>query len=163
MEPLRGSRTGQRVKNAQLNEQQATLFITYLQNTPPVRRFKKRLVHDFFAMREELTKRRTLREVGKPVQRELTDAIRDSGEAERMHGHASVSYTHLIPIIFFFYQCELRFNLFLLIGRPIRSIQCLCISVFPIYHQKFSGSFPLQPNITVTVIVAHQRYICNCV
>ena len=88
MEPLRGSRTGQRVKNAHLNEQQATLFITYLQNTPPVRRFKKRLVHDFFAMREELTKRRTLREVGKPVQRELTDAIRDSGEAERMHGHA---------------------------------------------------------------------------
>lgn len=50
MEPLRGSRTGQRVKNAHLNEQQATLFITYLQNTPPVRRFKKRLVHDFFAM-----------------------------------------------------------------------------------------------------------------
>lgn len=45
MEPLRGSRTGQRVKNAHLNEQQATLFITYLQNTPPVRRFKKRLVH----------------------------------------------------------------------------------------------------------------------
>ena len=96
MEPLRGSRTGQRVKNAHLNEQQATLFITYLQNTPPVRRFKKRLVHDFFAMREELTKRRTLREVGKPVQRELTDAIRDSGEAERMHGHAFNTYTNLI-------------------------------------------------------------------
>ena len=79
-----------------LNEQQATLFITYLQNTPPVRRFKKRLVHDFFAMREELTKRRVLREVGKPTQRELTDAIRDSGEGERMHGHAFNTYQNLI-------------------------------------------------------------------
>ena len=85
--------TREQLRKAWMN---ATLFITYLQNTPPVRRFKKRLVHDFFAMREELTKRRTLREVGKPVQRELTDAIRDSGEAERMHGHAFNTYTNLI-------------------------------------------------------------------
>ena len=96
MAPLQGSKTGQSLKIYHLNEQQATLFITYLQNTPPVRRFKRRLVHDFFAMREELTKRRVLREVGKPTQRELTDAIRDSGEGERMHGHAFNTYQNLI-------------------------------------------------------------------
>lgn len=79
-----------------LNEQQATLFITYLQNTPPVRQFKKRLVHDFFAMREELTKRKMQREVKAPVRRSLTDAIKDSGEAERMHGQAFATYTNLI-------------------------------------------------------------------
>lgn len=78
-----------------LNEQQATLFITYLQNTPPVRKFKQQLVRDFFAMREELTKRRVLRELGKPTQRTLTDAIRDSGEIERMKSHAYNTYINL--------------------------------------------------------------------
>lgn len=35
-----------------LNEQQATLLITYLRNTAPVRELKVRLVHDFYAMRQ---------------------------------------------------------------------------------------------------------------
>lgn len=79
-----------------LNEQQATLFVTYLQNTPPVRKFKKALVHDFFLMREELTKRKMQREVKTPVRRSLTDSIRDSGEADRMKGYAFNTYTNLI-------------------------------------------------------------------
>lgn len=37
-----------------LNEQQATLLITYLQNTPQVRAFKKELVRQFFLMRDKL-------------------------------------------------------------------------------------------------------------
>lgn len=77
------------------NEQQATLFITYLQNTAPVRQFKKDLVHAFFSMREELARRKMLRIEGKPVRRSLTDALRDSGEDERMHGHGYAAYTSL--------------------------------------------------------------------
>lgn len=40
---------------ASLNEQQATLLITYLRNTDPVRDLKVRLVQDFYAMRQALT------------------------------------------------------------------------------------------------------------
>jgi len=36
----------------QLNEQQATLLLTYLKNTQQVRAFKKELVRQFYAMRE---------------------------------------------------------------------------------------------------------------
>ena len=77
------------------NEQQATLFITYLQNTEPVRQFKKDLVREFFAMRKELEKRKVLRAESKPIRRDLTDALRDSGEDERMHGHSYATYTDL--------------------------------------------------------------------
>lgn len=45
----------------QLNEQQATLVITYLKNTAPVRAFKKELVRQFFLMRNELLKRQQAR------------------------------------------------------------------------------------------------------
>lgn len=96
IEPLPNSKTGQSVKAYYLNEQQATLLITYLKNTAPVRRFKKNLVREFFKARQDLAHRRELREAGKPVQRELTDAIRDSGEGERMHGHAFNTYQNLI-------------------------------------------------------------------
>ena len=63
--------------NYRLNEQQATLVITYLQNTAPVRAFKKELVRQFFLMRSELLKRQQARAELKPIRRELTDAIRD--------------------------------------------------------------------------------------
>ena len=90
-------RTGASVRKIyHLNEQQTTLFITYLQNTPKVRQFKKQLVKEFFAMRTELTKREMQRAIKAPVRRALTDAIRDSGENERMHGHAFATYTNLI-------------------------------------------------------------------
>ena len=79
-----------------LNEQQATLLITYLKNTEPVRRFKKALVHSFFAVRQELAQREAQRTVKAPIRRSLTDAIQDSGEAERMHGQAFATYTNLI-------------------------------------------------------------------
>ena len=71
------------------NEQQATLFITYLQNTEPVRQFKKDLVREFFAMRKELEKRKVLRAESRPIRRNLTDALRDSGvTAEDILGEA---------------------------------------------------------------------------
>lgn len=49
------SESGQNVRDYILNEQQATLLITYLRNTEPVKEFKKNLVKAFFEMREELS------------------------------------------------------------------------------------------------------------
>lgn len=74
-----------------LNEEQATLLITYLKNTPPVVAFKKALVHQFYAMKTELFKRRSERELIKPVRREVTDRIRDcipdSPHKSRVYGN----------------------------------------------------------------------------
>ena len=90
-------RTGASVQKLyHLNEQQATLLITDLRNTAPVRQFKKALVRGFFEARNELSRREIQRAIKTPVRRNLTDAIRDSGEAERMKGHAYDAYTNLI-------------------------------------------------------------------
>ena len=78
-----------------LNEEQATLLITFLKNTSVVADFKVSLVAAFYAMRQELTHRKELRTEGKPIRRSLTDALRDSGEVERMKGHAYAAYTNL--------------------------------------------------------------------
>ena len=93
--PVKYARGTNDKKIYQLNEQQATLLITYLKNTPPVRQFKKDLVQEFYRMRRELTRRQIFRDAGKPIRRTLTDAIRDSGEDGRMHGHAYGTYTDL--------------------------------------------------------------------
>lgn len=78
-----------------LNEQQATFLLTLLKNTPVVVAFKKELVRQFYAMRDELARRKALRVEGKSIRRGLTDALRDSGEVERMKGHAYETYTNL--------------------------------------------------------------------
>lgn len=52
--PLQGSRTGQNITVYHLNEQQATLLMTYARNTETVRAFKKELVKQFYAMRSLL-------------------------------------------------------------------------------------------------------------
>lgn len=49
-----------------LNEQQATFLLTLLKNTPIVVEFKKELVRQFYAMRDELARRREQRAIGKP-------------------------------------------------------------------------------------------------
>lgn len=68
-----------------LNEQQATLLLTYLKNTDPVRRFKKELVRQFYTMREIIMKQRmekqseewkTVRLQGKEARKLETDAIK---------------------------------------------------------------------------------------
>lgn len=51
---IQPSKTNQKEKIYLLNEQQATLLLTYLKNTEPVRKFKKALVHQFFSLREQL-------------------------------------------------------------------------------------------------------------
>jgi phage regulator Rha-like protein len=61
----------------QLNEQQATLLITFLKNTPVVVAFKTELVRQFYLMREELFKRQINRQQLKPIRRCLTDIIQE--------------------------------------------------------------------------------------
>lgn len=76
MRPLEGSRTGQMVKVYHLNEQQATLLMTYLRNTDVVRAFKKELVRQFFAMRKELLNIKSVKVERKPIRLGMTDAIK---------------------------------------------------------------------------------------
>lgn len=87
-----GSRTGQKERYALLSERQALLLITMVRNSPEALRAKERLVDAFLAMRAALLSRK----IDKVVRRELTDALRDSGEAERTHGHAYSLYTDLV-------------------------------------------------------------------
>lgn len=56
----------QRTKVHLLNEQQATLIITYLGNTAQVREFKKALARKFYAARKELIERRRVHRVSVP-------------------------------------------------------------------------------------------------
>jgi len=74
--PLQTKGGEQMVKIYHLNEQQATLLMTYLRNTPVVREFKKELVRQFYAMRKELLNVRVAKAERKPVRLGMTDAIK---------------------------------------------------------------------------------------
>ena len=52
---MRPLQSGQQAKDYILNEQQATLLITFLKNTEQVANFKTNLVKAFFEMRDELS------------------------------------------------------------------------------------------------------------
>lgn len=78
MRPLQTKGGIQEIKIYHLNEQQATLLITFLKNTEPVIQFKVELVQQFYAMRTELQHRQIGREQLKPIRRELTDVIQDN-------------------------------------------------------------------------------------
>ncbi|MBS8039133.1 Rha family transcriptional regulator [Streptococcus suis] len=60
-----------------LNEQQATLLITYLDNTPQVVKFKTNLVKAFFEMRDELANFKIQRALEKPRRKNLLEAIKN--------------------------------------------------------------------------------------
>lgn len=81
---------GRPMKIYRLNEQQATLLITYLKNTEPVRRFKMNLVKAFFEMREELSKFRMQRALEKPKRKTLHDSI-ETWEAKPKHAHSTMN------------------------------------------------------------------------
>ena len=71
------SESGQTKKVYMLNQQQATFFITLLDNTKQTIAFKKELVKQFFAMAKELTKRNIGYENGKYYSKNLDKAIQD--------------------------------------------------------------------------------------
>lgn len=74
---IRPSDSGQNEKIYILNEEQATLLITYLKNTDIVREFKKRLVKEFYKLKEDIINFRIQREIEKPIRKNLTDAINE--------------------------------------------------------------------------------------
>lgn len=71
-----GSRGTKYTKAYKLNEQQATLLLTYLRNTAAVIEFKKELVRQFFAMRKELMNIKAIKAERKPLRTSMTDAIK---------------------------------------------------------------------------------------
>lgn len=81
---------GRPMKIYRLNEQQATLLITYLKNTEPVRAFKKALVKAFFEMRDELTQFKLQRALEKPKRKTLHDSIESWREAPK-HPHSTIT------------------------------------------------------------------------
>ena len=76
MRPLQTRGGQQMVKVYHLNEQQATLLMTYLRNTDVVRAFKIELVRQFFAMRKELMNIKAIKAERKPLRTSMTDAIK---------------------------------------------------------------------------------------
>lgn len=68
--------SGQQTKDYILNEQQATLLITFLKNTEQVANFKENLVKAFFEMRDELTKIKIERASERPKRLALNEAIK---------------------------------------------------------------------------------------
>ncbi|WP_156011253.1 Rha family transcriptional regulator [Streptococcus ruminantium] len=91
--PEKGSVGGRPRKVYRLNEQQATLLVTYLGNTEPVLNFKTNLVKAFFEMRDEVAEFRLQRALEKPRRKTLTEAIKRWENAPK---HAYSSMTNLL-------------------------------------------------------------------
>ncbi|MGQ7333254.1 Rha family transcriptional regulator [Streptococcus suis] len=82
--------SGQSKRDYILNEQQATLLITFLRNTAPVIAFKSALVKAFFEMRDEVAEFRYQRALEKPKRKVLHEAIETWQEAPK-HAHSTVT------------------------------------------------------------------------
>lgn len=82
--------SGQQAKDYILNEQQATLLITFLKNTEQVANFKENLVKAFFEMRDELTQFKLQRALEKPKRKTLHDSIESWREAPK-HPHSTIT------------------------------------------------------------------------
>lgn len=87
---------GQPAKTYHLNEEQATLLITYMKNTLPVRKFKKALVKQFYVMQKELNSRRVTRQIAKQSREALTNAIQSLPESP----HKSMKYKHYTDLVY---------------------------------------------------------------
>ena len=87
---MRPLQSGQQAKDYILNEQHATLLITFLKNTEQVANFKTNLVKAFFEMREELSKFRMQRALEKPKRKTLHDSIENWEQAPK-HAHSTMN------------------------------------------------------------------------
>lgn len=81
---------GRPEKLYRLNEQQATLLITFLKNTEQVANFKESLVKAFFEMRDELAKFKLQRALEKPKRKTLHDSIENWGQKPK-HAHSTMN------------------------------------------------------------------------
>ncbi|HFI0704045.1 TPA: Rha family transcriptional regulator [Streptococcus suis] len=87
---IQAMESGQQSKDYILNEQQATLLITFLKNTEQVANFKENLVKAFFEMRDEVAQFRYQRALEKPKRKTLHDSIETWQEAPK-HAHSTVT------------------------------------------------------------------------
>ena len=87
---IQAMESGQSTKDYILNEQQATLLVTFLKNTEQVANFKTNLVKAFFEMREELSKFRMQRALEKPKRKTLHDSIETWTNAPK-HAHSTMN------------------------------------------------------------------------
>ncbi|MFI3088014.1 Rha family transcriptional regulator [Streptococcus sp. 2022WUSS037] len=87
---IQAMESGQQSKDYILNEQQATLLITFLKNTEQVANFKENLVKAFFEMRDEVAQFRYQRALEKPKRKTLHDSI-ENWEARPRHAHSTVT------------------------------------------------------------------------
>lgn len=87
---MRPLQSGQQAKDYILNEQQATLLITFLKNTEQVANFKTNLVKAFFEMREELSNFRIQRIMERPKRKALHDSIENWEQAPK-HAHSTMN------------------------------------------------------------------------
>ena len=87
---IQAMKSGQNTKDYILNEQQATLLITFLKNTEQVANFKTNLVKAFFKMREELSKFRMQRALEKTKRKTLHDSIASWEQAPK-HAHSTMN------------------------------------------------------------------------
>lgn len=87
---IQAMESGQSAKDYILNEQQATLLVTFLKNIEQVANFKTNLVKAFFEMREELSKFRMQRALEKPKRKTLHDSIETWSNAPK-HAHSTMN------------------------------------------------------------------------
>ena len=99
---LKSGKRGRPTRVYQLNEMQATLLISYLDNTDIVREFKIRLVEQFFAMRQLLLQKQTpiwqdTRSLSKQIRKKETDTIKSFIDYAKASGstHSERYYTIL--------------------------------------------------------------------
>lgn len=83
-----------------LNEEQATLLVTYLDNTDIVRKFKKELVRQFYAMRRILLERQTqtwqeTRYQGKLTRKAETDVLKQLVEYAKGQGSQNADMLYM--------------------------------------------------------------------
>jgi len=93
---MRPLENGQSEKIYKLNEEQATLLITYMKNTLPVRKFKKALVKQFYIMQKELNKRTATRMKAKEAREALTNAIQSLPDSP----HKPMKYKHYTDLVY---------------------------------------------------------------
>ena len=76
--PYQAESTGGRPEEIYLlTEEQATFLMTLLKNTEIVVEFKKELVRQFYAMREELNRAKVAHAAKNPIRRAMTDALQE--------------------------------------------------------------------------------------
>lgn len=90
------SESGQNQRHAYLNETQATFVGTLMNNKGRAIEFKIHLVQEFDKMKKYIQNQQNIRAIGKETRKSLTDAVQESGEQERMHGHGYSTYTNMV-------------------------------------------------------------------